>query len=115
MTADLTNPIFTDEETARKHFEAIRWPDGPECPHCGTVCNTRKRFCTGESGRAPNDSGALRAYPRSANGLGEIMSERPRARPLVVPAEGHYVIEEVLEFVDLMPPLEGGEWRIRLR
>jgi len=37
MTADLTNPIFTDEEAARKHFEAIRWPDGVTCPHCGVV------------------------------------------------------------------------------
>jgi transposase-like protein len=37
MTADLTNPIFTDEEAARKHFEAIRWPDGPVCPFCGVV------------------------------------------------------------------------------
>src|SRR5258706_15222626 len=37
MTCDLTNPIFTDEEEARKHFEALRWPDGPECPFCGTV------------------------------------------------------------------------------
>jgi len=37
MTADLTSPIFTDETEARKHFEAIRWPDGPECPHCGVV------------------------------------------------------------------------------
>ena len=36
MTAvDLTNPIFTDLEAARKHFEAIRWPNGPYCPHCG--------------------------------------------------------------------------------
>lgn len=35
MTADLTNPIFTDEEAARKHFEAIRWPNGPSCPSCG--------------------------------------------------------------------------------
>ncbi len=35
MTADLTNPIFTDEEAARKHFEAIRWPNGPVCPQCG--------------------------------------------------------------------------------
>ena len=35
MTADLTNPIFTDEEAARKHFEAIRWPNGPVCPNCG--------------------------------------------------------------------------------
>jgi len=37
MTTDLTNPIFTDEEAARKHFEAIRWPDGPICPFCGLV------------------------------------------------------------------------------
>ena len=36
MTAvDLTNPIFADLEAARKHFEAIRWPNGPYCPHCG--------------------------------------------------------------------------------
>jgi len=37
MTADLTNPIFTNEEAARKHFEAIRWPDGVSCPHCGVI------------------------------------------------------------------------------
>jgi len=37
MTADLTNPIFTNEDKARKHFEALRWPDGPECPFCGLV------------------------------------------------------------------------------
>ena len=32
---DLTNPIFTDPEAARAHFEAIRWPNGPYCPYCG--------------------------------------------------------------------------------
>ena len=32
---DLTNPIFTDRDAAREHFEAIRWPDGPYCPYCG--------------------------------------------------------------------------------
>lgn len=32
---DLTNPIFTDPEKAREHFEAIRWPNGPCCPFCG--------------------------------------------------------------------------------
>jgi transposase-like protein len=36
--SDLTNPIFHDEDAARAHFEAIRWPDGkPTCPHCGAV------------------------------------------------------------------------------
>ena len=37
MPFDLTNPIFSDEDEARKYFEAIRWPNGPVCPHCGVV------------------------------------------------------------------------------
>lgn len=37
MTCNLTDPIFTDEDKAREHFEAIRWPNGPVCPHCGTT------------------------------------------------------------------------------
>jgi transposase-like protein len=32
---NLTDSISTDEATAREHFEAIRWPDVPYCPHCG--------------------------------------------------------------------------------
>lgn len=35
MTADLTNPIFTDETAARVYLEAQRWPDQVSCPHCG--------------------------------------------------------------------------------
>jgi transposase-like protein len=35
-TVDLTNPIFTDLEAARQHFEAIRWPQGCYCPFCGS-------------------------------------------------------------------------------
>jgi len=33
--AVLQNPIFQDEDKARKALEAVRWPDGPYCPHCG--------------------------------------------------------------------------------
>ncbi len=32
---NLTDPIFHDDEAARLHLEAQRWPDGPYCPHCG--------------------------------------------------------------------------------
>lgn len=32
---NLTDPIFTDANAARAHFECIRWPDGVICPHCG--------------------------------------------------------------------------------
>jgi hypothetical protein len=34
---DLTNPIFHDIDKAREFLEATRWPDGPICPHCGSV------------------------------------------------------------------------------
>ncbi len=37
MTGDLENPIFTDETKAREWLESVRWPDGPYCPHCGSV------------------------------------------------------------------------------
>jgi transposase-like protein len=34
---DLTDALYHDENVARTHFERIRWPDGPTCPHCGVV------------------------------------------------------------------------------
>lgn len=34
---NLTNPIFQDADKAREHLEATRWPQGPVCPHCGSV------------------------------------------------------------------------------
>ena len=33
----LLEPHFTDEEAARAYLEAMRWPDGVVCPHCGLV------------------------------------------------------------------------------
>ena len=39
---DLTNPIFTDAEKAREHLEAINWPQGPFCPHCGECENVHR-------------------------------------------------------------------------
>ena len=39
--ADFQNPAFTDEDKARETLEAIRWPDGPYCPHCGNAEQAR--------------------------------------------------------------------------
>jgi transposase-like protein len=33
---DITAPRFTNEDKAREHLEALRWPEGPFCPHCGS-------------------------------------------------------------------------------
>ena len=35
--ASHTEARFHDEEAARLHLEATRWPNGAECPHCGGV------------------------------------------------------------------------------
>jgi len=37
MALNLTDPIFNNEDAARAHFERLRWPDGPVCPHCGGI------------------------------------------------------------------------------
>jgi transposase-like protein len=34
---NLTDVSKLTEEEARETFERIRWPDGPVCPHCGSV------------------------------------------------------------------------------
>jgi transposase-like protein len=43
--ADLTLPSiasrYSTEQTAREYFEAIRWPNGPVCPHCGNYGEER--------------------------------------------------------------------------
>jgi transposase-like protein len=38
---DILAPRFIDPVAARKHLEALRWPDGPECVHCGSADVTR--------------------------------------------------------------------------
>ena len=41
MTSALSAPHFHDEAAAFAHVEALLWPQGPVCPHCG---------CTGRIG-----------------------------------------------------------------
>jgi transposase-like protein len=43
-----TAPHFRDETDARTAFEAILWPNGPVCPHCG---ETERRYATKRAGR----------------------------------------------------------------
>jgi len=37
----LSSPVYSNEEAARKHLEAIRWPDGVNCPLCGSTEGAR--------------------------------------------------------------------------
>jgi transposase-like protein len=40
---------FTDEAAARAHLEALQWPGGPVCPHCG-VLDHASRIAGGRAG-----------------------------------------------------------------
>lgn len=45
-----THGRFTDKDKAREHLEAVRWPLGPVCPHCGG--SERNSLLKGKSHRA---------------------------------------------------------------
>ncbi len=40
--SQLKNLIYYDDAAAREHLEKMLWPDGPICPHCGSVGNAAK-------------------------------------------------------------------------
>ena len=92
---NLTDPIFTDADKARAHLESTRWPQGPVCPHCGSVddatdvggkaarkgvyqCNAKQ--CRGqftatvgtvfESSKVPLNKWLLATYLMSASKMG---------------------------------------------
>ncbi|OJU52808.1 MAG: IS1595 family transposase [Mesorhizobium sp. 61-13] len=48
---DITAAIYTDADKAREHLEAIHWPNGPLCPHCGNADETRIVKLQGKSTR----------------------------------------------------------------
>lgn len=50
MRVDLTDPIFHDENKARRWLEAARWPNGPVCPHCGSLRPARMGGTSGRPG-----------------------------------------------------------------
>ena len=33
----LKQPLFQNDEKAREYLEALQWPNGPVCPHCGSA------------------------------------------------------------------------------
>lgn len=49
--AVIQHPAFTDDEKAREAFEAVRWPNGPVCPHCGNLDQEKIAKAQGKSVR----------------------------------------------------------------
>jgi len=50
-TATFQDPIFQDEAAAREALEAVLWPDGPICRHCGNSDPDRIGTMKGKSAR----------------------------------------------------------------
>ena len=48
---NITDPIYSDENKAREHLEALLWPNGPTCPHCGNVDGERITKLQGKAHR----------------------------------------------------------------
>jgi transposase-like protein len=52
-------PRFQNEDAAREHLEALHWPEGPFCPHCGSMKATRLPPQKGRKTKA-HPEGAIR-------------------------------------------------------
>jgi transposase-like protein len=42
IVAMFDKDYFKDDEAARQHLAAIRWPNGPVCPHCSAVGESKE-------------------------------------------------------------------------
>jgi hypothetical protein len=49
--AAIQNAAYSNEDKAREALEAVRWPDGPVCPHCGNLDQEKIAKATGTSSR----------------------------------------------------------------
>ena len=50
-TSAFNEPRFQDEDAAFAYVEAVLWPNGPTCPHCGNADATRIRKMDGKTTR----------------------------------------------------------------
>lgn len=64
---NLAAPRFNDVDAAREHLEALHWPNGPVCPHCGSVDCKRLPAQRGRPTKA-HPEGAVRKGVVQCNG-----------------------------------------------
>jgi transposase-like protein len=53
------NPRYQNEDAAREHLETLHWPNGPFCPHCGSLSAKRLPPQRGRKTKA-HPEGAIR-------------------------------------------------------
>jgi len=56
---NLFDPRYQNEDAAREHLESLHWPNGPFCPHCGSLNAKRLPLQMGRKTKA-HPEGAIR-------------------------------------------------------
>jgi transposase-like protein len=56
---NIFEPRYQNEDAAREHLEALHWPQGPFCPHCGSLSAKRLPAQRGRKTKA-HPEGAIR-------------------------------------------------------
>jgi hypothetical protein len=64
--ATFQDPMFQDEDKAREALEAVRWPNGPICPHRGNSDQEMLAKVAGATRIAPDCTTATSAKASSA-------------------------------------------------
>jgi len=96
----LAKKYFSDEKAAFRHLESLLWPEGPVCPHCGTVDNAGRLEGVRSKPSKKNPEGALR------HGLWKCYSKECRKQFTVkvktVFEDAHLPLHKMLQAVHLL-------------
>ena len=71
---DLTDPIFIDADKAREHLEALYWPNGPVCRHCGNADASPHHVAFGQE-HSPRHVGGCNACRQAVHRYGRNHNE----------------------------------------
>ena len=96
----LAKKYFRDETAAFRHLESLLWPDGPVCPHCGTVDKAGRLEGVRSKPSKKSPQGALR------HGLWKCYSKECRkqftVRVKTVFEDAHLPLSKMLQAVHLL-------------
>jgi Transposase zinc-ribbon domain len=63
---------FPDDEACWAHLKAVRWPNGPVCPHCGAVDEAHSAGVEPQSVDAGRAGGGRRRMATAARVLSKL-------------------------------------------
>ncbi len=85
LDLDQIMQYFATDEKAREYLEAVRWPNGPRCPHCGNADTERIYAIAPNPGKKirPGLRDCAECHAQFTVTVGTIFEGFPRAAPQV--------------------------------